>query len=145
MKYSLKSAIKFLPATAITTMLIAACASSQPIMYPNETAKEAGNEQVKKDIDECIQLAEDSGAESNGAGEVAKETAGSAAEGAATGAATGAIGGGDPATSAAIAVVSRGISGLFSGMRKSNQPSAAYKQIVERCLVDKGYEPVGWK
>jgi len=138
MKYSLKSAIKFLPATAITTMLIAACASS------HETAKEAGNEQVKKDIDECIQLAEDSGAESNGAGEVAKETAGSAAEGAATGAATGAIGGGDPATSAAIAVVSRGISGLFSGMRKSNQPSAAYKQIVERCLVDKGSIKIIW-
>jgi len=145
MKFSFASAIKVLPTTLFVAFIVISCASSQPIMYPNETAKEAGNEQVKKDIDECIQLAEDSGAKSNDAGEVAKETAGSAAEGAATGAATGAIGGGDPATSAAIAVVSRGINGLFSGMRKSNQPSAAYKQIVERCLIEKGYEPVGWK
>ena len=126
-------------------MLVAACASSKPIMYPNEQVKEAGDEQVQKDIDECIQLAEDSGAESSGSGKVAKETAGSAAEGAATGAATGAIGGGNPATSAAVAVVRSGISGIFSSMRASSEPSAEYKQIVERCLIDKGYEPIGWK
>jgi len=145
MNKSLPIATTNLSTAIATSILLAACASSQPIMYPNEQAKEAGNEQVRKDIDECIQLAEDSGAKSNDAGEVAKETAGSATEGAATGAATGAITGGDPATAAAVAVVRSGINGLFSGMRKSNQPSAEYKQIVERCLIEKGYEPVGWK
>lgn len=144
MNKSLTNSIKIFPAAAIAAGLVA-CASSQPIMYPNDQAKEAGNEQVRKDVDECIQLAEDSGAKSNGAGEVAKGTAGGATEGAVTGAATGAVSGGDPATSAAVYAVSRGLSHLFSGMRNSNQPDAAYKKIVERCLIEKGYEPVGWK
>lgn len=145
MNNSFKSAIKYIPVAAVASILVTACASSQPILYPNEQAKEVGNEQVLKDINECKQLAKDSGAKSNGAGEVAKGTAGSATEGAVTGAATGAVSGGDPATSAAIYAVNRGISSLFSGMRNSNKPDAAYRQIVERCLVDKGYEPVGWK
>ncbi|MGI9227192.1 MAG: hypothetical protein ACR2PU_00215 [Gammaproteobacteria bacterium] len=125
-------------------VLLCACALSQPVLYPNEHAKEVGDQQVRQDIDECLQLAKDSGAKSNGAGEVAKGTAGSATEGAATGAATGAVTG-NPGTAAAVGAINRGLSRFFSGMKRSNEPSPAFKQIVERCLVDKGYEPVGWK
>jgi hypothetical protein len=138
--YSLK--VPVLCITLIT--LLGACASSQPILYPNEQAKEVGNEQVRKDINECTKLAKDSGASSSGAAETAKETAGSATEGAATGAATGAVTG-NAGTAAAVGAISRGMSRLFSGMRQNKGPSAAYKEIVERCLRDKGYEPVGWK
>ena len=128
----------------ITTLFLYACASSQPVLYPNEHAKDVGDEQVRSDIDECIQLAKDSGAKSNSTGEVAKETAGSATEGAATGAATGAVTG-NAGVSAAVGAINRGLSRFFSGMKRSKEPSPAFKQIVERCLVDKGYEPVGWK
>ena len=34
---------------------------------------------------------------------------------------------------------------IFSGKRKTNEPSPEYKYIVARCLTDKGYEAVGWK
>ena len=85
-----------------------------------------------------------SGASSSGAGEVAKETAGSASEGAATGAATGAVTG-NAGTAAAVGAISRGMGRFFSGMKRNKGPSPAYKEIVERCLIDKGYEPVGWK
>lgn len=142
--------ISFLKATKLPSLLfcsvflINACATSQPILYPNEQAKEVGNEQVRKDINECTQLAKDSGASSSGAAETAKETAGSATEGAATGAATGAVTG-NAGTAAAVGAISRGMGKFFSGMRRNKGPSPAYKEIVERCLVDKGYEPVGWK
>ena len=126
------------------TIWLCACATSQPVLYPNEHAKEVGDQQVRQDIDECLQLAKDSGAKSNGAGEVAKGTAGSATEGAATGAATGAVTG-NPATAAAVGAINRGLSRFFSGMKRAKEPSPAFKQIVERCLIDKGYEPVGWK
>ena len=128
----------------VTITLLAACATPQPVLYPNEHAKEVGDEHVRKDINECTQLAEDSGAASSGAAETAKETAGSASEGAATGAATGAVTG-NAGTAAAVGAISRGMSRFFSGMRRNKGPSPAYKEIVERCLVDKGYEPVGWK
>lgn len=130
--------------TFIAAALLSACATSRPVLYPNEQVKEVGDEQVRQDIDECMQLAKSSGAKSNGAEEVAKETAGSATEGAATGAATGAVTG-DSGTGAAVGAIGRGMNRLFSGMRRSKEPSPAFKQIVERCLIDKGYEPIGWE
>lgn len=136
--------VKFSSLFLSSVFLFSACATPQPILYPNEQAKNVGNEQVRKDINECTQLAKDSGAASNGAGEVAKETAGSATEGAATGAATGAVTG-NAGTAAAVGAISRGMGRLFSGMRSNKGPSHAYKEIVERCLIEKGYEPVGWK
>ena len=144
MAISLMNIIKLPTLLLATVLLMSACATSQPILYPNEYAKEVGNVQVRKDINECTNLAKDSGASSSGAGEVAKETAGSASEGAATGAATGAVTG-NAGTAAAVGGISRGMSRFFTGMRSNNGPSTAYKEIVERCLIDKGYEPVGWK
>ena len=144
MNISLISITK-LPALIISiVVLLNACATSQPILYPNEHAKEVGDKQVRIDINECTKLAKDSGASSSGADEVAKETAGSASEGAATGAATGAVTG-NAGTAAAVGAISRGMGQFFSGMRRNKGPSPAYKEIVERCLINKGYEPVGWK
>lgn len=128
----------------IAAVFLSACATSRPVLYPNEQAKEVGDEQVRQDINECMQLAKSSGAKSNGADEVAKETAGSATEGAATGAATGAVTG-NSGTAAAVGAIGRGMNRFFSGMRRSKEPSPAFKQIVERCLIDKGYEPIGWE
>lgn len=144
MTISLLKVTKLSSLVFCSAILLNACATPQPILYPNEQAKEVGNEQVRKDINECSQLAKDSGASSSGAAETAKETAGSATEGAATGAATGAVTG-NAGTAAAVGAISRGMGRFFSGMRRNKGPSPAYKEIVERCLIDKGYEPVGWK
>lgn len=144
MTISLMHLIKLPTLFLASIFLFSACATSQPILYPNEHAKEMGNEQVRKDINECTSLAKDSGASSSGAGEIAKETASSASEGAATGAATGAVTG-TAGTAAAVGAISRGMGRFFSSMHRNNGPSPVYKEIVERCLSDKGYEPVGWK
>ncbi len=106
MNISLINVFKLPVLVICITALLGACASSQPILYPNEQAKKVGNEQVRKDINECTKLAKNSGASSSGAGEVAKETAGSATEGAATGAATGAETG-NAGTAAAVGAISQ--------------------------------------
>ena len=144
MKQQSNTAIKLLLIVILTSTVLGACATSRPVVYPDEHVKEVGDKQTRKDINECIQLAKRSGAKSNGAGDIAKGTAGSASEGAATGAATGAVTG-NAGTSAAVGAISRGMSRLFSGLRRNKQPSPAFRQIVERCLIDKGYEPIGWE
>jgi hypothetical protein len=119
---SLMKAINLPTLLLSSVVLLSACATPQPILYPNEQAKEVGNEQVRKDINECTKLAKDSGASSSGATETAKETAGSATEGAATGAATGAVTG-NAGTAAAVGAISRGMGRFFSGMRSNKGPS----------------------
>jgi hypothetical protein len=118
---SLMKAINLPTLLLSSVVLLSACATPQPILYPNEQAKEVGNEQVRKDINECTKLAKDSGASSSGATETAKETAGSATEGAATGAATGAVTG-NAGTAAAVGAISRGMGRFFSGMRSNKGP-----------------------
>lgn len=129
----------------ILTLIISACATSKsPVLYPNEQVKEVSDQQVDQDIQECVALADSSGAKSNSAEQETKETATNATEGAITGAATGAITG-NAGVGAATGAITRGLNRFFNGLGRTNEPSATYKRIVERCLVDKGYEPIGWE
>ena len=79
--------------------------------------------------------------------EVAKETASGASRGAATGAATGVLTG-NMVTRAAMGAI-RGVFFAFIPVttitQRSKEPSHSFKEIVERCLINKGYEPFGWQ
>jgi hypothetical protein len=35
--------------------------------------------------------------------------------------------------------------GLLRGLFRRSPPSNAYKQFVQRCLKERGYDPVGWE
>jgi hypothetical protein len=35
--------------------------------------------------------------------------------------------------------------GLVTGAMKASQPSPLYKAFVNRCLSEKGYDPIGWQ
>jgi hypothetical protein len=35
--------------------------------------------------------------------------------------------------------------GMTRGLFESGEPDPVMKRFVERCLRDKGYEPIGWK
>lgn len=125
--------------------MISACTTSKgPVLYPNQQVKEVSDEQIDQDIRECVELAESTGARSNSVEQETKETATDATEGAITGAATGAVLG-NAGVGAATGAINRGLNRFFYGLGRTNEPSAAYKRIVERCLVDKGYEPIGWE
>ena len=67
---------------------------------------------------------------------------------AAKGSAWGAVGGavvGHPGRGAMVGAASGATAGFLRGLFRRSAPSQAYKQVVQRCLTERGYEPVGWE
>lgn len=132
-------------------LTLASCASQRPVLYPNEHLNKVGRQAADAAIAECMALAEQyvaSGGEMTQKGaQVAKGTAGGAAIGAATGAVGGAISG-DAGRGAAVGAATgatAGFLGSFFGVFGASGPNSAYKGFVERCLRERGYDPIGWE
>jgi uncharacterized protein YcfJ len=128
----------------IAVMTCAACAEKRPVLYPNAHLKQVGSDTAQRDIDACIRQAKESGAEGNKEAEIAKSTAGGAAVGGAVGAATGAVLG-SLGRGAAAGAAGGAAGGLVHGALKSDEPDAVFKNFVDRCLKEKGYDPIGWR
>jgi uncharacterized protein YcfJ len=123
----------------------AGCAHSErPVLYPNDHLKQVGNDQAQTEIDECMTLATESGADSSSGGKVAKGTAGGAVVGAAVGAATGAVLG-NVGRGLAAGAAGGAAGGLATGALTSDRKDPVFRQFVDRCLREKGYEPIGWR
>lgn len=130
-------------------LLLTACSTAHPILYPNAHLQSVGKDLAEQDIEACRQLAETAGAEegSGKAGRVATGTAVGAGVGAAGGAVGGAISGAAGRGSmigAAVGAVWGLLMGLFSASGSSH-PDQAYTNFVNRCLQEKGYEVTGWQ
>lgn len=130
-------------ALAILLVLTGCAAKHGPVLYPNEHLKRVGEVQAQRDIDECSRMA-DSYVKQNPGAKVVGGTivggAGGAAVGTAVGAVTGSVGRG-----AAVGAAAGATAGLFRGIIKGSQPSPVYKTFVNRCLKEKGYDPIGWE
>ncbi len=127
---------------------LAGCASGpKPVLYPNERLKAVGQAQADQDIAECREMAANAGA-SEGSGK-ARQAAGNTAAGGALGGATGAVGGailGAPGTGAAVGAATGATAGLLRSMFSGGGgPSPAYRNFVDQCLRERGYDPVGWE
>ena len=133
-----------------TALLIAlpACASHRPSLHSNEHLMRVGSSVAERDIDLCIQQAEVAReGQENLAENAAVSTAGSAAIGAAAGGAGGAVvgqAGQGAAIGAASSAAASLMYSLLRGLFGSDKPAPSYKGLVDRCLREKGYEPV-WK
>jgi hypothetical protein len=131
------------------SLLLAACSTAHPVLYPNAHMQSVGKEIAAQDIEACRQLAEAAGAEegSEKAGRVASGTA----VGAGVGAASGAVGGaifGAVGRGSMIGAASGAVWGFLMGLFRasgSSQPNQAYSNFVNRCLQEKGYEVTGWQ
>lgn len=126
-------------------LLLTACSAPSPVLYPNARLTEAGQAQADRDIDDCKQLAASAGA--NPASGQVERNARNTAVGGAAGGATGAVGGavlGSAGKGAAFGAATGATAGLMRSIFSRPQPSGAYKNFVDRCLRDRGYEPVGW-
>jgi hypothetical protein len=135
---------------AMGVLLLTACSSAHPVLYPNAHFKSVGEEGAQQDVDECKRLAESAGAEEGGdkTGRVATNTAVGAGVGAASGAVGGAISGAVGRGSmigAASGAVWGLLTGLFSAATGPSQPNQAYTNFVNRCLHERGYEVTGWQ
>jgi len=64
--------------------------------------------------------------------------------GAASGAAVGAVLG-DAGTGAAAGAAGGISRGLIGALFDSNEADPVYRNFVDRCLREQGYEPIGWK
>ena len=131
-------------------LLLTACSTAQPILYPNAHMQSVGKEVAENDIEACRQSAESAGAEeSTGkAGRVATGTAVGAGVGAAAGAVGGAISGSVGSGSiigAATGAVWGLLTGIYYAVAGPSQPNQAYTNFVNRCLQEKGYEVTGWQ
>ncbi|CAD84811.1 MULTISPECIES: glycine zipper family protein [Nitrosomonas] len=128
---------------------LSACATYQPVLYPNSYYQSVGKVAAERDIRECRQLAESAGARegSGSTGNTARRTAIGAGAGAASGAVGGAIAGA-AGRGAMVGAASGATWGLLSGLLGSgsaSQPAPAYMNFVNRCLREKGYEVTGWQ
>jgi len=135
------------PMTLVLAGLLAlgGCASSQsPVLYPNAKLKQVGREQASRDIEECRKLADDY-VQSTAAKDVAKGAAVGGAAGAAIGAVGGAVSGRGAGTGAAVGAATGATAGAVHGAVKQTAPSPVYKQYVDRCLRERGYDVIGWQ
>jgi outer membrane lipoprotein SlyB len=131
-------------ALTIGLVLLSGCAGSRPVLYPNAKLSNVGQAQAEQDINECMALAEASGAGSGKAADAAQKTAGAAAVGGASGAAVGAIGG-HAGRGAARGSAGAAAGSLTRSLLKSREPTNLEKRFVDQCLHDRGYKTIGWK
>jgi hypothetical protein len=130
----------------VSILTLIACAGPKPILYPNAHLQAVGQDAAKEDIAECRQMAESAGAKP-GEGKTG-QVAGSTVVGAGMGAAGGAVGGaviGAAGRGSAIGAASGATVGLLRGLFRRPHPGQAYVNFVNRCLKERGYEPVGWE
>lgn len=126
-------------------LLLAGCAAPSPVLYPNDVLQQVGQAQADRDIAACKDMAEAAGADA--APDQAGRTARNTAVGGAAGGATGAVGGailGSAGRGAAVGAATGATAGLMRSIFSQPKPSSAYMNFVDRCLRDKGYDPVGW-
>lgn len=141
---------KVIPAIALLIPL-SACAAARPVLYPNQKLKTAGQETADQEISRCMAEADNYVSSGGEAQQKTRSAAKGTAVGAATGAATGAVGGaitGDAGTGAAVGAATGATAGLLGsvfGIFGDSGPSPTYKNFVERCLRERGYEPIGWE
>jgi hypothetical protein len=139
----------FLP--TLWLLIFAGCASQRPVLYPNERLKRVGSATADRDIDDCMQRAESYVSSDGRTAETAQEMATRSAADAAIGAAAGGAGGavvGRAGTGAAVGAAGGAAAGatrgLIHGAIRKNNPSPVFKNFVNRCLRDKGYDLIGW-
>lgn len=134
------------PASVLSLLLLlAACGRPEPVLYPNDHLAYVGQDAADEDIAQCRHMAETAGA--NQGKDKTGQVAGGTVAGGAIGGAAGAAGGavlGTPGTGAAVGAASGAAAGFMRGLFKPSKPSQAYRNFVNRCLAERGYDVVGW-
>ena len=121
-----------------------ACAMKRPVLYPNDHLQRVGKSAADQDVAACIQNAKNYGVNNNPAGKVAGETAVNAGIGAVSGAAWGSVIG-DKGGHAGASAAAAGSASCLHGLFRSREPDPVFRQFVDRCLSERGYETVGWR
>jgi hypothetical protein len=122
--------------------------SARPVLYPNATLNRVGDAQGRAEVNTCMARAVSAGLTPD---EKNNAVARGAGVGAATGAVASAVGalitgrGGEGAVRAGAAGAAVGGSaGAVQGAFRNDRPSSTYRNFVQRCLAERGFEVIGW-
>ena len=122
--------------------------SARPVLYPNATLNRVGDAQGRAEADLCM-------ARAVSAGLTPEEKNNAVARGAGAGAATGGVaaavgalisgrGGEGVVRAGAAGAAVGGSAGAVQGAFRNDRPSSTYRNFVQRCLSEKGFDVIGW-
>lgn len=122
-------------------------ASARPVLYPNATLTRVGEAQGRVEVDNCMARAAQSGLTAD---QKTNEVGRRAGEGAAVGGVASAVGAlitgrsSDVLRAGATGAAVGGSAGAVSGAFHNDKASPVYRQFVQRCLSEKGFDVIGW-
>lgn len=125
--------------------MVTACAAKRPVFYPNDHLDSVGKAQAEADVDQCMAEAKQYGVRDTSGEKVGGSAAKGAAIGAIVSAIVAAIFTGDVGRAAGAGAVGGAAGGAISGAVDAENPDVAFRNYVDRCLIDKGYDVVGWQ
>ena len=139
---------------AIVAAALAGCAatgpsspSAKPVLYPNATLTRVGEAQGRAEVEGCMARASQSGLSAD---QKTNEVGRRAGEGAATAGVASAVGAlitgrsSDVLRAGATGAAIGGSAGAVSGAFHNDKASPVYRQFVQRCLSEKGFDVIGW-
>ncbi|MBH2020119.1 MAG: glycine zipper family protein [Burkholderiales bacterium] len=126
----------------------AGSASATPVLYPNAMLNRAGDAQGRMEVGACMSRAQASGLSpmqtTNEVGRRAGEGAATAGVASAVGALITGRGGEGMLRAGAAGAAIGGSAGAVSGAFHNDKPNGVYRNFVQRCLSEKGFEVIGW-
>ncbi|MFC5521826.1 hypothetical protein [Polaromonas jejuensis] len=142
-------------ATSAALLLLSACASSgpnsgsaRPVLYPNATLNRVGPAQGQQEADACMSRAQAAGLAPTQSGNEVGRRAGEGAATVGVASAVGALitgrGGEGVFRAGAAGAAVGGSAGAVSGAFHNDRPNGTYRNFVQRCLGEKGFEVIGW-
>lgn len=138
----------------MVVLAVAGCAATgsqspyaRPVLYPNATLNRVGEAVARAEVDACMARAQSAGLspveQNNAVGQRAGQGAAVAGVAAAVGALVTGRNFDSILTSGVAGAAVGGSAGAVSGAMQS-RPSSLYRQYVQRCVSDKGFEVIGW-
>ena len=121
--------------------------SARPVLYPNATLTRVGDAQARAETDGCMTRAAQAGLTPDQKTNQVGRRAGEGAAAAGVASAVGALITGrssDVLRAGATGAAVGGSAGAVSGAFHNDKVNPVYRQFVQRCLSEKGFDVIGW-
>ena len=139
---------------AAPALLMVGCAATgtsspaaRPVLYPNAALNRVGDAQGRVEADACMARANQSGLTPDQKTNEIGRRAGEGAAAAGVASAVGAIVTGNSANvlrAGAVGAAVGGSAGAVHGAFHNEKVNPVYRQFVQRCLSEKGFDVIGW-
>ncbi len=126
-------------------LIFSACSAKRPVFYPNDHLQAVGKDQARADADRCLAEAKAYGVKNDSGKTGGGKAVRGATLGAAISAAVSAVLGGNVGRAAGAGAAGGATAGAVSGAIDADEPDGVFKNYVDRCLKEMGYDVIGWQ